>query len=110
GHRIAYLDSPQRDALIVVAKPRVPASYQRGAPPSKVIPSNTTASGSRAPARPGRQGRHEWLPVEQARIVQLLVQRVDLKADGLELQLRTQGLGHVVEELGVIGEGLRRAA
>src|SRR5262245_35285383 len=52
----------------------------------------------------------ELFPAEQARIVQLLVQRIDLKPDGLELRLRTQGLGHVIHELGVIGEGLRRAA
>ena len=48
----------------------------------------------------------ELFPAEQTRIVQLLVQRIDLKPDGLELQLRTQGLGHVVQELG----SLRRAA
>ena len=48
----------------------------------------------------------ELFPAEQARIVQLLVQRIDLKPDGLELQLRTQGLGHVVQELGTF----RRAA
>ena len=53
-----------------------------------------------------RSGSH----TEQARIVQLLVQRVDLKPDGLELRLRTQGLGHVVQELGAIGDGFRRAA
>jgi DNA invertase Pin-like site-specific DNA recombinase len=52
----------------------------------------------------------ELFPAEQARIVQLLVQRVDLKADGLELRLRTQGLGRVVQELGAIGNDLRRAA
>ena len=52
----------------------------------------------------------ETFPAEQARIVQLLVERVDLKADGLELRLRKQGLGHVVQELGAIGNGLRRAA
>ena len=44
----------------------------------------------------------ELFPAEQARIVQLLVQRIDLKPDGLELQLRTQGLGHVVNELRAI--------
>jgi hypothetical protein len=52
----------------------------------------------------------ELFPAEQARVVQLLVQRVDVKADGLELQLRTQGLGHIVQELGAINIGLRRAA
>ncbi len=48
----------------------------------------------------------ELFPAEQTRIVQLLVKRIDLKTDGLELQLRTQGLGHVVQQLG----DLRRAA
>ena len=48
----------------------------------------------------------ELFPAEQTRIVQLLVQRIDLKADGLELQLRTKGLGHVVQQL----SDLRRAA
>jgi hypothetical protein len=52
----------------------------------------------------------ELFPAEQARIVQLLVQRIDLKPDGLEVRLRTQGLEHVVQELGAIGDGLRRAA
>jgi hypothetical protein len=52
----------------------------------------------------------ELFPAEQARIVQLLVQREDLTPDGLELRLPTQGLGHVVQELGTIGGGLRRAA
>jgi len=48
----------------------------------------------------------ELFPAEQTRIIQLLVKRIDLKTDGLELQLRTQGLGHVVQQLG----DLRRAA
>jgi DNA invertase Pin-like site-specific DNA recombinase len=52
----------------------------------------------------------ELFPAEQARIVQLLVQRIELKPDGLELRLRTQGLGHIVQELGTIGEVVRRAA
>jgi DNA invertase Pin-like site-specific DNA recombinase len=52
----------------------------------------------------------ELFPAEQARIVQLLIQRIDLKPDGLELRLRPQGLGHVVEQLGAIGNDLRRAA
>jgi hypothetical protein len=52
----------------------------------------------------------ELFPAEQARIIQLVVQRVDLKPDGLELRLRTRGLGRVVQELDTIGDGLRRAA
>ena len=47
--------------------------------------------------------------VDAGGLVQLLVQGIDLKPDGLELQLRTQGLGHVVQGLGAIGDGLRRA-
>jgi DNA invertase Pin-like site-specific DNA recombinase len=52
----------------------------------------------------------ELFPAEQARIVQLLVQRIDLKPDGFELRLRTQGLGRIAKELGVIGNDLRKAA
>jgi hypothetical protein len=52
----------------------------------------------------------ELFPAEQARIVQLLVQRIELTRDGLELRLRTQGLGHIVQELGTIGDVVRRAA
>ena len=48
----------------------------------------------------------ELFPAEQTRVVQLLVKRIDLKTDGLELQLRTQGLSHVVQQL----RDLRRAA
>ncbi|MGD9882795.1 MAG: recombinase family protein [Geminicoccaceae bacterium] len=50
----------------------------------------------------------EFFPAEKARIVQLLVARVDVRTDGLELHLRTQGLGRIVNELGDIG--MRRAA
>jgi len=52
----------------------------------------------------------ELFLAEQARLVQLLVQRVDLKPDGLELRLRTQGLGRMTQGLSTIGDGLRRAA
>lgn len=43
-------------------------------------------------------------PAEQARNVQLLV-----RPDRLELRLRTQGLGHVMQELGAM-DGVRKAA
>jgi len=39
-----------------------------------------------------------------------LAPKYDLKPDGLELRLRTQGLGQVVQELSAIGDGFRRAA
>jgi len=50
----------------------------------------------------------ELFPAEQARVVQLLVARIDVETHGLELHLRTQGLGQMVHELG--GIGMRRAA
>jgi len=52
----------------------------------------------------------ELFPAEQARIIRPLVKRIDVRPDGLEPRLRTQGLGHVVQELGTIGDGLRRTA
>ena len=41
----------------------------------------------------------ELFPAEQARIVQLLVERVDLDVDGVSIRLRTEGIGSVVSEL-----------
>lgn len=46
---------------------------------------------------------HELFPAEQARIVQLLVERVDLATNGLAIRLRTQGLASLVADLGAIG-------
>ncbi|MGH6916899.1 MAG: hypothetical protein ACREJ0_04255, partial [Geminicoccaceae bacterium] len=41
----------------------------------------------------------ELFPVEQARIVQLLVERVDLQEDALEVRIRAEGLASLVGEL-----------
>ncbi|QNT71176.1 recombinase family protein [Defluviicoccus vanus] len=41
----------------------------------------------------------ELFPAEQARIVRLLVERVDLSPDGLQVRLRAEGLQTLVEEL-----------
>jgi site-specific DNA recombinase len=41
----------------------------------------------------------ELFPAEQARIVQLLVNQVTVREDGLEVRLRCDGLGSLVEEL-----------
>ena len=38
-------------------------------------------------------------PIEQARIVRLLVERVDVQVDGLEVRLRAEGLASLVAEL-----------
>ena len=41
----------------------------------------------------------ELFPAEQARIVRLLVERVDLSPDGMRVRLRAEGLQALVEEL-----------
>ena len=72
--------------------------------------------GSRTGARPGlpcigaRAGNallqldplwDELFPAEQARIVQLLVKRVEITEDGLDIRFRTDGLAGLVREFGV---------
>jgi len=52
----------------------------------------------------------ELFPAEQARIVQLLVARVDVGPDGLEIYLRTQGLTHTFRELAGVAAPRRAAA
>ncbi len=52
----------------------------------------------------------ELFPAEQARIVRLLVERVDIGTEGADIRLRTQGLTNLVEDLGTIQPGTRRAA
>ena len=41
----------------------------------------------------------EILPAEQARIVGLLVERVDLNGEGATIRLRTEGLASLVHDL-----------
>ena len=44
-------------------------------------------------------------PAEQARIVTLLVERVDISTDGLNVRLRTDGLAGLANEMRVgVGE------
>jgi site-specific DNA recombinase len=50
---------------------------------------------------------NELLPAEQARIVQLLVERVDVQEDALEVRVRAEGLASLVREL---RQGERMAA
>jgi hypothetical protein len=52
----------------------------------------------------------ELFPAEQARIVQLLVERVDLGPDGADIRLRTEGLTNLVRDLGSVRPKARRAA
>ena len=42
---------------------------------------------------------NELFPAEQARIVQLLVERVDVATDGISISLRTDGLSSIVQDL-----------
>ena len=42
---------------------------------------------------------NELFPAEQARIVQLLVERVDVQEDALEVRIRAEGLASLVGEL-----------
>jgi hypothetical protein len=42
---------------------------------------------------------NELFPAEQARIVGLLVERVDLQPDGIDLRLRVEGLTSLCSEL-----------
>jgi site-specific DNA recombinase len=52
----------------------------------------------------------QLFPAEQARILQLLVARVVVRLDGLEISLRVEGVGSLVEELRLQEDAERRAA
>lgn len=52
----------------------------------------------------------ELFPAEQARIVQLLVERIDRGAEGLAVRLQVRGLAHMVRDLSGIAQAPRRAA
>jgi hypothetical protein len=52
----------------------------------------------------------ELFPAEQARIVKLLVERVDIGTDGLRLRFRDKGLAQMVTEVGTIAAKGRKAA
>jgi hypothetical protein len=47
---------------------------------------------------------------EQARIIQLLIERVDIGTNGLKLRFRDKGLAHMVAEVGIMtGKGQKAA-
>jgi hypothetical protein len=50
----------------------------------------------------------ELFPAEQARIVQLLVERVDVQEDALEVRIRAEGLASLVGELRQQGDEMWR--
>ena len=53
---------------------------------------------------------NELFPAEQARIVELLVERVDLQPDGIDLRLRIEGLTSLCSELRGTAEAHQVAA
>jgi site-specific DNA recombinase len=52
----------------------------------------------------------ELFPAEQARILQLLVERVDLGLDGADIRLRMEGLTSLLNDLGSTRPAAKRAA
>jgi site-specific DNA recombinase len=52
----------------------------------------------------------ELFPAEQARIVQLLVERIDISPDGADIRLRTEGLTNLVTDLSKVKPVGARAA
>ena len=52
----------------------------------------------------------ELFPAEQARILQLLVERVDVSPDSADIRLRTEGLTNLVADLRTVRPETRRAA
>jgi hypothetical protein len=52
----------------------------------------------------------ELFPAEQARIVQLLVERVDVSTDGADIRLRADGLTNLIADLRAVRPESRRAA
>lgn len=52
----------------------------------------------------------ELFPMEQARLVQLLVARVEISTTGVDITLRTEGLGSAIRDLLAASERKRDAA
>lgn len=52
---------------------------------------------------------NELFPAEQARVIQLLVERVDVGLEGVDIRLRTEGLSNLTAELDAVSPD-RKAA
>jgi len=52
----------------------------------------------------------ELFPAEQTRIIQLLVERIDVGHDGVDIRLRVDGLAHLVRDLAGMAASRRNAA
>ncbi|MEA2906618.1 MAG: site-specific recombinase [Alphaproteobacteria bacterium] len=51
----------------------------------------------------------ELFPAEQVRIIQLLIERVDVDPDGIDIRLRTEGLANLTAELDAVRPGQKAA-
>ena len=52
----------------------------------------------------------QLFPAEQARVVQLLIERVEVGTDGLKIRFRDKGLAAMVTEVGSVATKTRKAA
>jgi DNA invertase Pin-like site-specific DNA recombinase len=52
---------------------------------------------------------NELFPAEQARVIQLLVERIDVSPDGIDIHLRTEGLAYLTAELNAVRSAQRAA-
>ena len=52
----------------------------------------------------------ELFPAEQTRVIQLLVERIDVSLSGLKMRLRVQGVARMVQDHAGIAAANRRAA
>jgi hypothetical protein len=52
----------------------------------------------------------QLFPAEQARIIQLLIERVDIGTNGLKLRFRDKGPAQMVAEIGIMNGKSQKAA
>ena len=74
------------------------SSSRPGEPPAKPTKVSPRAKSGPPFSSSSRSGT-SYFPAEQARIVELLVERVDLQVDGIDLRLRVEGLTSLCTEL-----------
>ena len=58
----------------------------------------------------GEGKRNELFPAEQRRIIQLLVERIDVGADGVDIKLRVEGVSSLFSEMASNSADQRDAA